>query len=72
MFENVTAKWAFTAQHFHYKNTECDHCLFLFSSFLPFLLCGHLSRAILYLLTRLSHNLFPLANVRPKGLPVNK
>lgn len=45
IFENVTAKRTFASNGFfsgknylqssRYKNQECNHCLFLFSSFLP-------------------------------------
>ena len=45
IFVNVTAKWTSSVKQFllaknylqnsHYKNQECSHCFFLFSSFLP-------------------------------------
>ena len=47
IFQSFTAKWTFlrpTVQFFlaknyllssHYENQECDHCFFLFLSFLP-------------------------------------
>ena len=86
MFENVTAKWTFSAQHFVFR-LKISKVAFLklrvrpllvsllllspLSPLYPLWLSEPCHSAIVYLPTRHSQNLFPLAYVRPKGLPVN-